>query len=103
VPVNDCSDSNLSKHYHHVAHKNMPNALQVSQRQVLVCLTLVVTWLIEIVRCPRCGGSFQAEAYEDERVSEKHRDVIEGRLVCVKCKASYDIKGGIPIFVDREG
>lgn len=81
----------------------MPNALQVSQGQVLVRVTLVVTWLIEIARCPKCGSCFKTEVYEDERVSERHRDVIEGRLVCVKCKASYDIKGGVPIFIDKEG
>jgi uncharacterized protein YbaR (Trm112 family) len=80
----------------------MPNALQATQRQVPVCATLVVTWLIEIVRCPKCGGCFETEVHEDERVSERHRDVIEGKLVCVKCKASYDIKGGVPIFIDKE-
>lgn len=64
---------------------------------------MVVTWLIEIARCPKCGGCFKTEVYEDERVSERHRDVIEGRLVCVKCGTSYDIKGGVPIFIDKEG
>jgi uncharacterized protein YbaR (Trm112 family) len=61
---------------------------------------MVVSWLIEIVRCPKCGGTFAKEVKEEERVSERHTDLIEGRLICTKCGAAYDVKGGIPVFVD---
>lgn len=46
-------------------------------------MTLIETWLLEIMQCPRCGGALA----EDEAASA---------LVCAGCAAAYPVVEGIP-------
>jgi len=48
--------------------------------------------LLDILACPKC------KHHPLELIVEKEIDdeVVEGRLVCVKCQVSYIIEDGIP-------
>jgi SAM-dependent methyltransferase len=49
---------------------------------------------IDVFVCPACKGSFEL------RVRTKlATEILEGRLVCCGCRASYPITGGVPRFV----
>jgi uncharacterized protein YbaR (Trm112 family) len=46
-------------------------------------MTLIETWLLDIMQCPRCGGGLS----EDESASA---------LVCAGCGSTYPVVEGIP-------
>ncbi len=47
--------------------------------------------LLEILRCPICGGELLLKAYKKEG-----EEIIEGKLICKKCGEEYPIEEGIP-------
>jgi SAM-dependent methyltransferase len=52
---------------------------------------------IDVFVCPACKGSFEL------RVRTKlAAEILEGRLVCCGCRASYPITGGVPRFVSDD-
>ncbi len=53
--------------------------------------------IIEILICPGCNTSLDLT---DEQILDG--EIYSGRLICGKCKSSYDIKNGIPILVIPE-
>jgi len=52
--------------------------------------------LLDILCCPVCKGNLEL------RVSkEKDGNILEGELVCNKCRVSYEIKEGIPNLLPK--
>jgi len=52
----------------------------------------------KLLACPSCGGKLELEV-----ALERDDEVLEGRLTCVGCGASYPIANGIPRLLPREG
>jgi 2-polyprenyl-3-methyl-5-hydroxy-6-metoxy-1,4-benzoquinol methylase len=50
--------------------------------------------LLEILRCPVCGGSLR-----DQAEGTSTGELTEGLLICESCAAAYPIRDGIPRFV----
>ena len=52
------------------------------------------TTALDVFVCPACRGRL------DLRVRAKlGAEILEGRLICGDCRASYPISGGVPRFV----
>jgi uncharacterized protein len=47
--------------------------------------------LLEILRCPVCRGELELVTRRTDR-----REIVEGTLLCAKCKVDYPIENGIP-------
>jgi len=56
-------------------------------------------WLLEILRCPRCGGELTLQA-----VCQRAADgrVQEGCVACQRCDSAYPVRCGIVRFVPSE-
>ena len=54
--------------------------------------------LLEILACPRCGGTLSCASRE----SGEDGDVQAGDLECGSCRAVYPIKDGIPRFIAQD-
>lgn len=51
--------------------------------------------LVDIIRCPSCGGEFKLE------VCIENFEIEEGELICKSCSNKYKISAGIPILLDK--
>ncbi|NIA10191.1 MAG: Trm112 family protein [Nitrospiraceae bacterium] len=49
---------------------------------------------IGMMCCPACKGELELKVEKKEG-----DDIMEGTLTCTNCKASYDIKDGIPYMI----
>jgi len=52
--------------------------------------------LMEILCCPVCKGDLEL------KVDLEKEEIIEGKLICHKCKYDYEIKEGIPNLLPPE-
>jgi len=52
---------------------------------------------LDILCCPHCHGKLLPKVTREE-----DDEVLEGTLTCTACAATYDIKGGIPVMLERE-
>ena len=50
--------------------------------------------LLDILRCPRCGGSLRALN------AAAGSDIVDGALRCTACAAEYPVRNAVPRFVD---
>ncbi len=53
--------------------------------------------LLRLLACPVCQGDFEARA---KRTDEE--GIIDGKVVCLVCQASFPIIRGVPRFVSRQ-
>ncbi|HDM66941.1 MAG TPA: Trm112 family protein [Thermoplasmatales archaeon] len=53
--------------------------------------------LMDILCCPTCKGELELNIEREEE-----DEVIEGNLVCLKCKATYPIHEGIPDLLPKK-
>ncbi len=51
---------------------------------------------LEILACPYCWGGLRLEANSTEEDK-----IIDGLLICDKCKATFDIRDGIPSLIPK--
>jgi SAM-dependent methyltransferase len=51
--------------------------------------------ILDLLRCPACGGTLQASA--TETAADGH--IMEGTLACTACAARYPIRRGVPRLV----
>jgi uncharacterized protein YbaR (Trm112 family) len=52
--------------------------------------------LLDILCCPTCKGELELRIEKEEK-----EEIIEGALICKKCKMKYPIKDGIPDFLPK--
>jgi len=52
--------------------------------------------MMNILCCPTCKGELELNVEREEK-----GEVIEGTLICKKCKTVYPIKDGIPDLLPR--
>src|SRR2546427_11240340 len=61
--------------------------------------------LLDILRCPRCHGTFRAEAFAETPLRDAPADpayaseIEEGALACAACGARFPIIAGVPRLI----
>jgi len=53
--------------------------------------------LLDILACPVCKGDLEVKIEKEDDM-----EIIEGKLVCVKCSIEYPIEDGIPNLLPPE-
>lgn len=52
--------------------------------------------ILDILCCPACKGDLQLRIEKEE-----NGEIIEGELICERCRVNYEIREGIPNLLPK--